>query len=147
MADIKQASFMLLVLLVSVSAIYEWAENEDINPVLSKQVGVGSLGDLNSTSLRSNVASVEISVENIIQTTESADILGFLNALVSLFISGFAIFMNILFGWIVLVEGIFASIGLGELSIIFIGPIAIIQLFGLFYFIRDLVNAVRGITP
>jgi len=140
--DIKQASFVLLVLLVSVSGVYEWARTD---AVVGEQLSMGTMTAFSSSTLENNVSTVSLAVTNIITAISRTDLIGFIGALINLFVTTFEIFMRLMFGWIDLVAGIFDSVGLRELEVVFIGPIAIIELFALFYFLRDLVNTVRGV--
>lgn len=142
MADIKQASFMFLIILVSISAVYEWAASE---PVLRDQLGISEIEGFESASLLSDLDTFQISTDNLITTVEQTDILGLLPAMTSFFSSIINIFMRLAFGWSQLVTAIFDSIGVPGISIIFIGPIAVFQMLGAFYLLRDLVNTVRGV--
>ncbi len=142
MVDIKQMSFLLLVILVTVSGVYEWAQTQ---PVLGEDLGVGSIGGFESDTLTGYLNDLNSETSNALETAERADLVGFLLSLVGVFLAGFSIFMKLMFGWSLLVGAIFAAVGLEGLDVIFIGPLAIIQLFALFYFLRDLVNTVRGV--
>jgi hypothetical protein len=142
-ADIKQMSFLLLVLLVTVSGVYEWAQAQ---PVLANDLGVGSVGGFEASTLSGYLSDINISAGNAIETATRLDLLGFMGSLTTVFITTFSIFMKLMFGWADLVGGIFAAVGLGGIDVIFIAPLAIIQLFALFYFLRDLVNTVRGVA-
>lgn len=143
MADIKQASFMMLILLVSISGVYEWAQTE---PVFKDHLSFEQPSGFESDSLESEVGDITIAGEDLIETSERTDLLSYIGSLLTTFASSFGIVMKLLFGWSLLLNAIFTSIGLDFVSVIFIPPIAIIQLLGIFYFIRDIVNTIRGVN-
>lgn len=142
MADIKQMGFVLLVLLVSISGIYEWAASQ---PVLGEQLGVSGIGGFEADTLESRLLEFETAIEDSIETALRVDIFGFITSFIGMFSAMFDVFMKLMFGWQVLVDGIFASVGLESLSIIFVAPLTIIQMFTALYFLRDIINTIRGV--
>lgn len=140
--DIKQASFVMLILLISISGVYEWANSDE---TLGKHIQLGNISGLESSSLQKDVVDFKVVVDSVVATTVRLDLLGFISAMASLFKTNFGIFMKLLFGWTSLVDAIFSTTGLSNLSIIFISPVVVLQLLGLFYFLRDLTNTIRGV--
>ncbi len=142
MPDLKEMSFILIILLVSVSAVYEWIQTDDD---LNKQFGVSSPLDFRSGTLTATLNTFQLAVDNLIQSLLIADLIGFLASLQAFFTSAFQIFMKLMFGWTNIVDSIFDAMDLSSLRIIFTGPLVIIQILGSFYFLRDLVNTLRGV--
>lgn len=142
MADVKEMSFMLLIILVAISGTYEWARTD---VVLGKELGMGEIGGFESATLLNDVNTFQISTSQFISSSAQLDIVGFVSSLIELFGTTWNIFSKLMFGWVGLVDGIFNSIGMAGLSVIFIGPIAVMQILGAFYFLRDIVNTLRGV--
>lgn len=141
MPDMKEMGFMLLVLLVSISGIYEWAQTD---PALSANLGVGVIEGFESSTLQSDLNKLSSSATNIVTTNPVTELLNFITALQTFFGTVWDIFLKLVFGWGGLVRGIFSSIGMPDLAIVFIVPISVIQLIAAFYFLRDVVNTLRG---
>lgn len=146
MPDFKEMSFMMFFLLVSVSAIYEWANDEAINPVLSRELGVDFIEEFESTTMRNQVLLLQVESTTLISNIVTLNPLYILLSVTSFFSTIWVIFMKLMFGWAALLDSIFSAIGLSELAIVFITPLAVLQLFGALYFIRDIVNTVRGVA-
>lgn len=140
--DMKQSAFVLLVILVAISGLYQWTQTDEI---LKQSTSLEEIGDFHSDTLVGNITSFQINFTQVITTSPLLDPFGFVGALLSLFGLVFNVFMKLVFGWMDLVDAIFSSMGLSELSVIFSAPLAIIQLFALLYFARDLVNTIRGV--
>lgn len=141
MPDMKEMGFMLLVLLVSVSGIYEWARTD---PVLSTNLGVNVIEGFESTTLQNDLNNLSVSATNIVTTNPVTELLNFITALQTFLGTVWTIFLKLMFGWSEVITAIFAFMGLESISIIFIVPISIIQLIAALYFIRDIVNTLRG---
>lgn len=142
MVDIKQMSFVLLVLLVSVSGIYEWTQTDD---VLRTELGVGVIGGFSSGTLQDDVNQLQVSSDNLITTVARVELWNWLGALQSFLGTIWDIFMKLMFGWMRIVSAIFDAVGLENLDIVFIAPLAVLQALGALYFLRDIVNTVRGV--
>lgn len=149
MATMKEMAFGLLVLLVSINAMAEFAASD---PALSQVSGLGVVHNLNSSSLQDALEGIETSNDNTIETGERTDLLGALSNLISSFggqIDSFlglvALMFRLAFGWSVLLNAIFVSIGVPSLSIVFVGPIMLIEIICIFYLFRDLVSVIRGV--
>ena len=101
MADIKQMSFMLLVLLVSVSALYETMLSEDdsenyIFPSVANDLGIATIEDFSSTSLVNDLNSFQIATNKIFTTNVLTEFSAFLNALSEIWGSVWGIFMKLM---------------------------------------------------
>lgn len=141
--DIKQSSFILLIILASVSGVFEFAQT---NEVISEQTGISILSEFGITTVQQDIETIDLATENSITSIQRLDLVGILFGLVGLLITIFQIFMKLMFGWIDLIYGIFKSSDLESLSIVFIGPIGIVQLLGITYIIRDIAGTVRGVS-
>lgn len=146
MPDMKEMGFILLVLLVSVSGIYEWTKTDAL---LSTQLGVDTVEGFESASLKADLnvlgeSANELVTVNIISTNPITELLNFITALQIFFGTVWGIFLKLMFGWSGLVGAIFSSIGMSDLAIVFIVPVSVIQLIAALYFIRDIVNTLRG---
>jgi len=133
---------MLLILLVSISGIYEWAATQ---PVLARELGISGIEGFESSTLELDIDALQISSENIITTSPLTDISLFINSLLDLFGTMWSIFMRLMFGWQKLINAIFASLDLQSISTVFVVPISIIQILTALYFMRDIVNTIRGV--
>lgn len=148
MVEMKQMGFMLIILLVSVSAVYEFASSEDssgnpVFPALSTALGISSISPLGSSTLQQQVSDVDIASGDDIETTVRENPLAFALGLLNTALSMFVIFLPLLFGWVALIDAIFVSIGIPGMSIVFIGPIAVIEILTIIYFLIDIVLAAR----
>ena len=146
MPDFKEMSFMMFFLLVSVSAIYEWVNDATVNPVLSRELGVSFIEEFESVTMRSQVLLLQVESTTLISNIATLNPLYILLSVTSFFGTIWVIFMKLMFGWADLLASIFSAVGMVELSVVFIAPLAVMQLFGAFYFIRDIVNTVRGVA-
>lgn len=142
MADMKEMSFMLLVILVSISAIYEWAGTDE---VLKKQPGLTHITGFEGGTFLSDVNRFQIGTNELITNAAQAEIVGLLSSLLRFFADIWGIVMRMMFGWIGIVYGIFNSVGIPNISLVFIAPLAVLELLGALYFFRDIVNTVRGV--
>lgn len=138
----KHMGFMLLVILVTISAVYTWAETE---PTLRDSLGVGGTEDFGAGALQQDIDLLKFQTTHIITGNVLTDLLNLIPNLANFFYILWKIFTKIMFGWTGLLSAIFASIGMPMLSWIFIPPIAIIQIIAGFYFFRDIVNTIRGV--
>ena len=145
MPDFKEMSFMMFFLLISISAIYEWANDEELNPVLSRELGVDFIEEFESTTMRAQVSLLQVASTTLISNIVTLNPLYILLSVTSFFSTIWIIFMKLMFGWAALLGAIFDAIGMADLALVFITPLAVIQLFGALYFIRDIVNTVRGV--
>jgi hypothetical protein len=138
MADIKQASFMVLIILVSVSGVFEWAKTDE---VLSQQPIISNPDELSYSELLAIILNINIPGENEVQTESTTD-LWILNVPVIGEGLGIATLLyKMFFGWNELLTGIFGYMGLAGLSLVFVVPLAIIELLGIFYLLSDIKRA------
>lgn len=148
MVEMKQMGFMLIILLVAVSGVYEFAKSEDaegnpVFPALSQSLGIGQIDPLGSEALKQQVSDVDISSGDDIETTIRENPLAFALGLITTFLLMLVTFLPLLFAWVALVDAIFVSVGIPGMSIVFIGPIAVIELLTIIYFLIDVVLAAR----
>ena len=134
--------FVLLVILVSISGIYEWAGTD---PALSRHLNFTQPSGFESDAIISDVEAIGFEASSEVETSERTDLVAYIGSLLASFAGAFGLIMRLLFGWILLIQAVFASMGLEFLAIVFIPPIAIIQLIGIVYFLRDIVNTIRGV--
>jgi len=156
MSKMKDASFALLIILVGISATYEWVSAD---PVLSGSTNFVPSSDFNVSNILNDVNALGFVAESDIETEERTDLLSYIGSLIGgaveaaegaaatagAFTAAFALAMKMVFGWALLINAIFTAMDIPSLSFIFIPPIAVIQLLGITYFIRDIVNTVRGV--
>jgi len=140
--DLKEMSFGILIILVTINALYLWSLEQD--PV-KNYVSFTPVNDLNASSLSQDVKTLQISTDESISTALRLDLLGFIQNLAGAFSTVWQIVMKLAFGWLALTQGILDSVGLGSLALVFQVPLLIIQLIGAFYFVRDFINTVRGV--
>lgn len=141
--DAKQASFVFLILLVSISSIYEWARTDEF---LSEEVGTNVILGFETATLTQELRTMNLSANNIVSPTQQTDLFNFIGSLVAFYGSIFGIFMKFAFGWAGLIDAIFASVGLGNLSIVFMGPIFVFEIIAAYFVLKDLTNTVRGVS-
>jgi len=144
MVNMKEAGFTLLVILVTVSAIYQWSEND---PTLNEMINTDELDIYNSITLRNYVENIEIKTGEELTVQERTNPATFIVPLIAVGAQGLSFLLGLLFGWIGIVEAIFNSSGLaGEgilnLAIIFIPPLVMIEILALIYFVIDLKKAI-----
>ena len=141
MAEIKEMGYMLLLLLVSISAMYEWAMTE---PTIGQSLGVDSVEGYSGDDFADKAVTIQSdlvatqAVELTVQTEPWA--LGMVA--IGTGISLLGLMFSLLFGWTALVTAIFKSIGVESMALVITAPIGALQVFTIFYLIIDVVKAV-----
>jgi len=141
--DMKEAAFALIIILVSVSSLAEWAKADAL---LSKHTTLSSIDDVNSSSIAGDLRGIELSTGNAIESASRANIVGFTTSFLSLFPAILGILYKVFFSWMGLLTVIFTGIGLAGLDVVFIVPIGIIELIAILYLLKDVVGMFWGGT-
>ncbi len=89
----KEMGFMLLVLLVSVSGIYEWTKTDAL---LSTELGVDTVEGFESASLQEDLNKLSVAALNTITTNPITELLNFIGALAALVGTVWEIFLKAL---------------------------------------------------
>lgn len=133
---------MMLILVVSISGVYEWAITDE---TLGAELGVGAIEGFESATLRGDLESLSIDSNHLVSTITLTEFHNPLTSLMSFFGSVWSIFMKLMFGWLGLIYAVLASMGMETLAVVFIPPLAVLQIIAALYFLRDIVNTVRGV--
>jgi len=142
MPDFKEMSFTILVILVAISALYGWVS---VQPVIGTAAAVSGVPGYDAGTLGADLNSFSIAANSMITTSPLTDVIGYLSILYKFFSSVWGIIMKLGFGWTALLQGVFAPLGLDSIALVFTAPLLIIQIIGVLYFIRDIVNTIRGV--
>ena len=143
MVEMKEMSFRVFFILIAINAIFIWAIEDEQSP-LNEYVGFEVNEEYSQTSLTTLLDDFRIEVQSSVEDLARVDLFAFLNSLLKVGVVVFNIFMTIAFGWTGLITAILSAVGLQSFQIIIITPLLILQFFGAFYLLRDLVSTIRG---
>jgi len=140
-AEIKEMGYMLLLLLVSISAMYEWAMTE---PTIGPSLGVDSVEGYSGGDFASRAVTIQsdLVATETVELTAQTEPLALGAAAIATGVSLLGLMFSLLFGWTALVTAIFKSIGVESMALVITAPIGALQVFTIFYLIIDVVKAV-----
>jgi len=141
MSWLKDVSFVVLLMLISVNAIFGFVIS---NTNYGSFISIDTDTEFSVNSISSALSSINFELGNIISSSEIGNFFGFGSATLALmgnFV--FKLLPAMAFGWIPIIQSITEPLGLGGLGLALTGILLGLQAIAIFYVIIDIKNALR----
>ncbi len=141
MSWLKTTSLVMLIMLLSVNAIFDFVI---VNAEYGQYVLIDPSDDFSTNTISSALQSIEYSLGDIVSSAEINNFFGFGTAALSLAgIFLFKLLPAMALGWMSIIDSITIPLGLGGIGLGFKAVLLGLEAIGIFYIILDIKLALR----